>query len=400
MGAQQNRTQFSGMRMMSRTKWVIGLLAIAASCDNSGSDTRWAGSIDTLASGRVVIANPETGAWDSASAWTIVEELRIGTMDGTGRELFGSVAGIEVDAQGRIWVLDRNAKEVRVFASDGSHVRTMGRLGSGPGEFRDPIGIALSRAGEAWIVDPGNARYAVFDSAGNYVAAHQRQIGGYTVPWRGGFNGDGQLLEAANVRAGNEFRSALVRYNESMQLVDTILVPHFDASAFEVTNVDRSIVATVPYAPSMVWSFSLDGTLWSGINEEYRLFQQNLEGDTLREITREYERLPVTNAERDTAISRMSWFTNQGGSMDASKIPSRKPAFSRIDIAPDGHLWIAATQGPDPVGTVFDIFDPDGRYLGEVRSQTTLRGLRFHDGRVFALATDSLGVTYVVRLSH
>lgn len=384
--------------MMSATKWMIGILALAMSCDSAGGDTGWAGTVDTLGSGRVVIRSPEAGAWDSTSAWTIAEELRIGTVDGTGPELFGAVSGIEVDAGGRIWVVERNAKEVRVFASDGTHVRTIGRLGSGPGEFRDPIGIALNRAGEAWIVDPGNARYAVFDSAGSYVTAHQRQIGGYTVPWRGGFDGVGRLVEAANVRVGNEFRSALVRYNESMQLVDTIVVPHFDESAFEVTNADRSIVASVPYAPSMVWSFSLDGTVWSGVNEEYRLFQQTMEGDTVREITRQYERLPVTNAERDTAISRMSWFTNQGGRMDASKIPSRKPAFSRIDIAPDGHLWIAATQGRDPVGTVFDIFDPDGRYLGEVRSPTTLRGLRFHDGRVFALATDSFGVTYVVRL--
>jgi hypothetical protein len=49
-----------------------------------------------------------------------------------------------LDSQGRIWIADARNKRVVVFDSEGKLVRTIGREGDGPGEFRLPVRIAIN----------------------------------------------------------------------------------------------------------------------------------------------------------------------------------------------------------------------------------------------------------------
>jgi hypothetical protein len=147
-----------------------------------------------------------------------------------------------------------------------------------------------------------------------------------------------------------------------------------------------------------VWTFDLDGAMWSGVNGEYRIYRHTFAGDTVRVISREYALLPVSGEERDEAIERMEWFTRQGGRIDPSRIPDRKPAFSRIDPAPDGHLWVTVTPPASETATLFDVFDPDGRYLGQVRSQASFYPrILFRGDHIYGSTADSLGVTYIVK---
>lgn len=73
---------------------------------------------------------PATGVWDSATAWRVVEELRLGT-----------------------------------------------REGAGPGELKDAIGMDWDGRGHLRVADPGNGRYSVFDTAGELVTTHRRRRG-------------------------------------------------------------------------------------------------------------------------------------------------------------------------------------------------------------------------------
>lgn len=95
----------------SATLALCLLLTSCAAGDRAASGT-WAGTIDTLASGTVHTRNPVNGLWDEATTWRIEEELRIGTMDGTGPDLFGYLYDIAVDDYGRIYALDEQAREV------------------------------------------------------------------------------------------------------------------------------------------------------------------------------------------------------------------------------------------------------------------------------------------------
>jgi hypothetical protein len=64
--------------------------------------------------------------------WRATRELRI---DGDARDL-SKVSFVRVDRSGTIYVGQPQDTHVRVFAADGTPVRTLGRKGGGPGEFR------------------------------------------------------------------------------------------------------------------------------------------------------------------------------------------------------------------------------------------------------------------------
>ncbi|MXX73112.1 MAG: 6-bladed beta-propeller [Gemmatimonadetes bacterium] len=89
--------------------------------------------VDTLNDGRIVVSNPDSPPTGVQGTPGLVEVLRIGSLDGT-CDAFGEVTSIAVDADGRIYVADRQANEIRVFSPTGECVRTFGRSGEGPGE--------------------------------------------------------------------------------------------------------------------------------------------------------------------------------------------------------------------------------------------------------------------------
>jgi hypothetical protein len=55
--------------------------------------------------------------------------------------VFGEVVDATLLPDGRIAVVDRQARSVSLFSADGELLRTIGREGEGPGEFLDPIAV-------------------------------------------------------------------------------------------------------------------------------------------------------------------------------------------------------------------------------------------------------------------
>ena len=55
------------------------------------------------------------------------------------------------------------------FAADGRFIRSYGRLGSGPGEFRTPHDMALDERGRLYVADRGNHRIQILDLEGHYL---------------------------------------------------------------------------------------------------------------------------------------------------------------------------------------------------------------------------------------
>lgn len=116
--------------------------------------------------------------------WQVADPLWIGEVEGDGPDVFGSIASLAVDEEGRIYVFDGRAYELRVFGPDGSFISRFGRRGGGPGEFQHVIGMSVTSDGSLWLIDGANARYTVL--RGDDFATYMRGAGVYTVPWVGG----------------------------------------------------------------------------------------------------------------------------------------------------------------------------------------------------------------------
>ena len=347
----------------------------------------WRGTIDTLENGVVLVRNPVEGIWDESSAWRLVEEVKIGTRDSEGPQMFGDVWDIDLDRLGRIYVLDRQAQDIRVFGGDGSYIRTIGRPGAGPGEFRLPTGMTFDPAGRLWVSNRNNLRYSVFDTSGALLKEPRRPGNSSTfLEWDGVFTREGDLYDRIGYESTSGRKHGYVRYDTTTsRFVDTIPASDF------------------PEGTPFTWGRRLltpDGR-WLGVASEYRLYNTTFDGrDTVRIVERSYERIRLSRG--DSAVQQAERLKKRltRGSADIST-PKYRKIFHGFVVDDEDYLWVMLSRDPDADSTTFDVFDPAGRYMGDVvvphrvepRPPPIIRG----DKMAFA-TKDELDVEYVVRM--
>lgn len=109
-----------------------------------------------------------------------------------GPKVFERLSSVTVDAQGqRVFVTDiggvsSDQHKVRVFdSSTGVHLFDLGKRGIGPGEFNLPRDVAIGVNGQIYVVDGGNFRVQVFDRTGRYLNSFGsvgKQMGNFARP--------------------------------------------------------------------------------------------------------------------------------------------------------------------------------------------------------------------------
>jgi len=81
------------------------------------------------------------------------------------------IAGIKVDSEGNLYVLDGDSGVISKFSPEGRLLGSFGSLGTDFKEFVDPTGIALDSHGNLYVADTGNARVQKFDKEGIFIGA-------------------------------------------------------------------------------------------------------------------------------------------------------------------------------------------------------------------------------------
>lgn len=387
---------------MRRTACLLTCLILASACGPPDASAPWTGTIDTLPSGTVVVHNPADGIWSNEAAWRVSEDLRLGAVDAEGPEQFGQVMAIQVDPWGRIYVLDGHAHEIRVFDSTGAYVRAFGREGGGPGELRRPMTMLFDPEGNLRVLDPPNNRISVFDTTGAYRDGPWMAGSFFTTRWPGGYDDQGYFYNFLP-DFGQAFRFLIVRFDSTLTPLDTIRIPEYEGERFEYTSPDGNnrLQTDVPFAPFQVWLLQPGRVMWEGVNDRYRFISRSLFGnDTLRIIERAYEPVPVSGADRDSALAGLEEFVREGGKIDPSRIPGTKPAYSAFFLDRVGNLWVLPFTETARQDRVVDVFDPEGRYLGRVSLPFELEASPWPiitDRYLYAVTEDDLGVQYVVR---
>jgi DNA-binding beta-propeller fold protein YncE len=88
------------------------------------------------------------------------------TLAPIGRGVLKRPTGLAYDpVGGRLYVADTYAHDVKIFDADGKLLGTLGRRGSGEGEFNYPTHLAFAR-GELYVTDTLNSRIEVFRTDG------------------------------------------------------------------------------------------------------------------------------------------------------------------------------------------------------------------------------------------
>lgn len=406
---------------------LVALTPLACGGD-ADAGSRIEVAVDTVAD-TVVVRTLSGSTWGETAR--LVPEVSIGVLDGEEHLMFGTPVSLAVAADGRIFVMDRQVLAVRVFAADGSYLRTLGRDGGGPGEFGGPDGgMVWLSDGRLVVRDPGNARLQVFDADLEPSEA-----------WpviRGGFNTSNPMYRSAGDTLltpvlmstevdVSEWTTGLQRVDPGTgEILDTLEVPDigYEAPTIEARHESEGgtsvSVNGVPFSPSEHWAYHPGGYFIHGIGDRYRVTL--LRPESPLRIERAVQPVPVApgeKAEAERAATRNMRNTDPGWSWDGPGIPDAKPAFTDLYTGRDGRIWVRVpmpgVEGDDPdydptdpdavedrwsEPIAFDVFEDDGTFLGRVEAPAdmSLYPTPIFDGdRVWAVTRDEFDVPRIVR---
>lgn len=399
----------------------LGVLLLCACTADAGSE--WSGTVEHLPNGMVKVLNPPEGVWTMAgSPWQLHQDIVIGEIDGDDALVFGAISGLEVDNEGRVYVLDRQANELRIFAPDGSHLQTTGRSGEGPGEFTNANGLVWMTPDSLLVVDQRGSRYSVFTRDGEYVRSVRRHLDFFGWVFSGGYHAR-RIYETSTFSEENDLYPVLlgisiearepagvrgvpspasVSEGPMLGLGDTIRLPRSQSplyGSFSVRNDRGGMVIPVPFAARSVTNLDATGDVWFGHGSSAHLYRMTLGGDTLLETVWTGDAYPVTSADlSDWESSRaVEQFKAIGGKLDLERIPTRKPYFDDIILDSEGYVWLGVPAGP--AETVFAVIDADGRYLGRLQVEGMVREFFLRpivrNDHVYWVGRDELGVQRV-----
>lgn len=329
-------------------------------CDASDQNPTW--SVDTVATGRIEVQIlPNT----TRPEWQLERVIRIGAEDGAEATTFGRVCDVALGADATIYVLDCQSSEVRLFNIRGRHIRSVGREGAGPGEFRGPFAMAFDPEGRLWIADESGRRYTVLSRDGDFVATLRRPIRWPATAGALLFSHDGTLHEYGWWSNGP---GAVIRITVDSipQVRDSIPLPPW--SIDYLAHRDRpSFTVAVPLTPRSVVGIGPNGEVWTGLGHSYQFALVTPTGDSARVIEVAAQPEPLTVAELRQGEEAVAELQQQGFTVEASRLPSTRSYFTSMVVSALGEVWVGRAEvsldGRETRRLVYDVFSSDGRLL-------------------------------------
>lgn len=342
----------------------------------------------------------------------IVEpDLVIGELDGDANEVFSDVRAVEADEDGAVYVLDHQTSEVRVFDSEGHHLRNLTRQGEGPGELVAANGMVFSHD-ILWIHDHGQWQMVGLASDGEEVGRAPIHVQDFGWFWGGGLDDEGRFWKRTSWPIGprssgapvglQERRSRVYMsfYDPATGIADSISLGTHEWRSF-ATDEGGYRFFPIPFEPRELTAFDPAGGFWLASGQEYQLVRLDQEGDTLLILDIDFDPRPVTRQDKDRFMAAFLKEEPDGGSIAESLVQhagDRHPAIDQIFLDDERRLWVrryAVDSMPR-----YDVFTREGDHVALV--DLTFRPPdylppRVRHGSLYAVVSDEFGVQRVVR---
>jgi hypothetical protein len=365
----------------------------------------------------VVVSADRPAQWGRDLA--LVEERRVGAIEGSDVEAFGRLTAAAVGPNGDMVVVDQLGPVVRMFDPQGRYLRDLGRAGAGPGEYSRIAGICITRSGQIALWDPSSQRVSLYGLDGTFARSFRAPssvLGGeqsFQVDTAGSL-----YVRAVGALSGHVIdQYQWIRLDSLGGVIDSIPVPRAEPEGRPLVMLTSG--GTVrPFLTETVAALSPLGYQVTGRTNVYALWRPLPDGRVVR-IERSVEPVAVGKEERQqwTAILRYIESLGAPGAQRFSSIPAEKPAFKELWIDEEGRVWVhrysSAVYVPPSPGEkarrqgrpgldwieppVWDVLSEKGAFLGTVRPSLNAFPVAARGAFLWVVEHGELGEDYLVR---
>jgi hypothetical protein len=301
--------------------------------------------------------------------WRWVSERVIAPPEGSKGEL-GEITSMAIADDGTIYAMQKAPATVLVFGPDGKFLRTIGREGDGPGELRS--GVIGVHGDLLMVQDWQESRFSIFRTNGTFVATVKSLCCQSYATLH--IDRTGRAWVAGPARG---LESAYLRIDARGRIIDTLQaipnrVPRTWRAEERGAQVRSIHEVAVPGQPFEMALLRFDGLILMGRSDSMRFVLSRTGRDTVRIIEGPTRRVAVTPAEKSRMIAALVDGLPSTALQDAlrkvakaSDIPDRSNAWNSVMVDRANRIWVMLPTGKASVGQ-FGVFDPNGKYLGEV----------------------------------
>jgi hypothetical protein len=319
---------------------------------------------------------------------------------------FHQVTDVRLLSDGGLAVADRSSLVIRIFNADGTHRRSLGGPGSGPGEFQRISGLQELSDGRILAFDAALSRTTVFSAEGELQETRSLGAAGTNVfslrsvtdslavaltfrggprPSESGVTWTSMTVRLFDLDTGEARDSvATLTGSESFQFPGGSMAMPFGSSAYLAAREGLFVVGDSEHYEFLV--FSKAGEL----ERKFRIvgIDQSLPDDVVREEIARYDPddpslpPPMREGLRDMPA------------------PRRRPAFDQLLFDSQGYLWapgfLGGSEQASPKRTL--IITPEGEWAGWVELPPRFRPWSIGDDMIVGVLRDTMGVEDVVVL--
>ena len=413
-------------------KWVraslVLLLPAALALHASGLAGEQAGTLRSD-SGGVAIATAVEPAWGPGEGWTVGEPplLEIGTAIGNpDYQLYGVVGAVRLGT-GDIVLADGGSGELRRYDRDGTFVWRAAGEGEGPGEHRSLSFVGLLAGDSVVSYDRALQRVQIFDADGELARTIRVEP-----PWREsrprsavGISGRQLIMNFTDGAHGGAWPEVegVVRWPGirigTLDLSDGTIHAVSDFAGEEgviLRNGESVIHSGYDFGKGPQFAVA-PGTLAAVDTEAFHIRLIGLRDDTTtRILRRDIAPLPVTSAHVDAEIEAYIETNVLYGGVTREQAEemgrgrrddpraSTLPVLRSIRLDAVGNLWVEPFFGAGIEVGPFEVFAPDGTWLGSVSVPAGLErgfipdrapGLEIGDDYVLGVWRDAQDIEHV-----
>ena len=397
------------------TASILGVL-IPLACGDSGPDSD-PSRTQIRDSADIRIVENETPPQDSRLPWRIGPEptVSIGKVDGEEPYLLNGARDATILSDGRIVVANLGTNELRVFDARGTHVVTWGGSGEGPGEFTELGHVDRWPADSIVAWSAARLGISVLASDGSFGRTFRMQSDGrekygrplwiYFTPVSA--TRDGSVLTVLEF-PNEDTLVAELRDGEGRTIANFGTHPGWEP--YRGTLDGRNFSQMTTFGREAVYG-TWGNRIVIGDTDRYELKAFQADGSLERIVRRSHvPRVPTaavvaayidqqvpqarpgmsdTDVQRLQQDSRRRW--------ESVPVAEYFPVFTSVMSDALDHLWVEEYEfpGEERPGSLWTVFDPEGRVLGFVETPEGLWIWEIGEDYILGRAEDELGVECV-----